>query len=79
MSLIHAVTGNYFVRSLVNQSFHAWSRYRMGSLASASPVDVQKAVLRRLVKKARNTRFGTDHQFNSIRNVSDFQIGRAHV
>ncbi|MFM7590200.1 MAG: GH3 auxin-responsive promoter family protein, partial [Isosphaeraceae bacterium] len=73
MSLIHAVTGNGLVRSLVNQSFHAWSGHRMGSLGRSSPVDVQKAVLRKLVSKARNTRFGSDHQFSSIRNVADYQ------
>lgn len=73
MSLIHAVTGNGLVRSIVNQSFHAWAGHRIGSLARCSAVETQKTVLRKLVKKAERTRFGIDHQFSSIRSASDFQ------
>jgi hypothetical protein len=36
-------------------------------------VAVQDVVLRSLVRKARNTRFGRDHQFERINSVADFQ------
>jgi hypothetical protein len=73
MSLIHAVTGNSLVRTVVNQSFHAWAGQRMGSQARANAVETQKAVIRSLTKKARKTKFGVDHQFSSIRSVADYQ------
>ncbi|MFM1803099.1 MAG: hypothetical protein RJA81_2451 [Planctomycetota bacterium] len=73
MSFIQSVSGNSLVRSLVNNSFHAWAGWRMGSLKRLSPVETQKAVLRSLVRKAAKTRFGIDHQFSSIRSASDYQ------
>lgn len=73
MSLIQTLTGNPAVRSAVNTSFHAWAKWRIGSLARSNPVEAQKATLRHLVKKAAKTKFGQDHQFSSIRSAADYQ------
>ena len=73
MSLIQTLTGNPAVRSVVNNSFHAWAGWRIGSLNRTNAVEAQKLLLKKLIKKAAKTRFGQDHQFNSIRSAADFQ------
>jgi hypothetical protein len=73
MSLIQTVSGARSTRSIINSSFHAWSRWRIGSLARADAVSVQRDMMRWLVRKASGTRFGQDHQFRSIQKVEDFQ------
>ena len=40
---------------------------------SSKPIKTQKAVLRYLVKTAKNTTFGKDHGFSKIKNYSDFK------
>ena len=61
------------VRAAVNLGFHLGGRLRSGELAFADPVLEQERVLLGLVRKARSTRFGRDHDFGSIRSVADFQ------
>lgn len=73
MSLIQTISGNTLVRSAVNSSFHAWAGWRMGNLNRSSAKELQKELLRKLVHKAKHTKFGRDHQFSSIRSASDFQ------
>ena len=46
---------------------------RRDKLARLHAVDAQERVLRGLIRRAAGTRFGRDHGFASIRNVSDFQ------
>ncbi len=67
------VAGSNPVRRAVNQGFHAFSRFRTRRLAGLDPVETQHRVLLDLVATARNTRFGQDHEFRSIRSVDDFQ------
>ena len=50
-----------------------FARWRRRELAALLPVKTQEAQLLRLVHRARNTRFGRDHGFASIRSVADFQ------
>ncbi|MCC6917735.1 MAG: GH3 auxin-responsive promoter family protein [Alphaproteobacteria bacterium] len=50
-----------------------YGRYRRWRLASLDPERAQERELLRLVRAARNTRFGRDHDFAGIKNVADFQ------
>ncbi len=50
-----------------------YARWRLRHLARATPVDSQICELLALVGKARDTKFGRDHDFAAIRNVRDFQ------
>lgn len=65
--------GSPSARGLVNFSFHLGSRLRCAELADLDPARIQEQTLRRLVRKARWTRFGRDHRFDSICSVADFQ------
>jgi hypothetical protein len=67
------LTGSVPVRGLVNLGFHLHGRLRCQELDHADPVKVQGETLRRLIKKARLTRFGLDHRFGQIRTVAEFQ------
>ena len=68
-----ALSGSAPVRATVNSAFHCYARRRTLSLAAADPVDVQRRTLLGLLHKARDTRFGRDHGFGSIRSVEEFQ------
>ena len=72
-SAIALVAGASPVRSAVNQAFHLFARRRTGLLDLADPVEGQRRILRGLVNRARSTRFGLDHRFDSIRSVEDYQ------
>ncbi|MGC8642582.1 MAG: GH3 family domain-containing protein [Isosphaeraceae bacterium] len=45
----------------------------MRELASLDPIGTQEDMLRGLLRRARDTRFGRDHGFDRIRSVADFQ------
>lgn len=62
------------IRAAVNTAFQAYSRRRTKRLAGADPVKIQQATLFRLLRAARNTRFGRDHCFGLIGSVSHFQL-----
>jgi hypothetical protein len=66
-------SGSPPARGLVNLGFHLGARLRCAGLSHADPVVIQEQTLSRLVRKARQTRFGRDHQFGSIGSVADFQ------
>lgn len=72
-ALLARAAGSAPVRAVVNRGFHAWSRRRVARLAQVDPVREQAKVLAKLVATARETRFGRDHGFSSIRGVSDFR------
>jgi hypothetical protein len=50
-----------------------YARYRLGQLTRQDAVAEQQRQLLRLVRRARNTRFGQDHDFASVRSVGNFQ------
>ncbi len=66
------IAGHQLVRSKVNQAYLAYSKRRTAELAATDPIAVQARTLRRLVRTARFTRFGRDHDFASIRTTLDF-------
>src|SRR5436190_24286294 len=49
------------------------AHYRTRQLDELDAGKVQHATLMRLVRKARNTRFGRDHDFSRITSVADYQ------
>lgn len=51
----------------------AYAALRRRRLATQNAVDVQRRLLERLIRRARDTRFGRDHNFAAIRSVADFQ------
>ncbi len=51
----------------------AYARRRLRHLARAAPAEMQTRELLALAAKARDTKFGRDHDFASIRSVRDFQ------
>ncbi|MBN8548255.1 MAG: GH3 auxin-responsive promoter family protein [Deltaproteobacteria bacterium] len=50
-----------------------YARRRSQQLASQDPAATQERTLLELLKKARDTRFGKDHSFDSISSVAEFQ------
>ncbi|MEE8444169.1 MAG: GH3 auxin-responsive promoter family protein [Alphaproteobacteria bacterium] len=50
-----------------------YARWRLRQLTAQDPKATQAAQLLRLVRQARRTRFGRDHDFAAIRSVDDFQ------
>ena len=50
-----------------------YASYRGQQLRVEDPVERQEHELLRLIETARQTRFGSDHGFTTIRSVSDFQ------
>lgn len=72
-SLLNGALGNRWVRKAVDAGFGCYARRRAGELDRAAVADLQSDTLLRLVRHARNTRFGKDHGFAGIRKVSDFQ------
>ncbi|MDR3635269.1 MAG: GH3 auxin-responsive promoter family protein [Isosphaeraceae bacterium] len=67
------IAGTPLARAAANHAFHRFARRRVAWLAQADPVAVQQRTLLRLVRRARNTRFGRDHGFGRIRSVDQFQ------
>jgi hypothetical protein len=61
------------VRSLVNQGFRLASRLRTTAVSRLDAVQAQARVLRALIRRARRTRFGRDHEFDRIGGVASFQ------
>lgn len=50
-----------------------YARYRHQRLQRMAPMDSQLRLLRRLCRRAKDTRFGRDHDFSNIRTVGDYQ------
>jgi hypothetical protein len=50
-----------------------YARYRLNTLARQDPVAAQEQALFSLLRRAKRTRFGRDHGFESIRTVAEYQ------
>jgi hypothetical protein len=73
MHPLSLVSGLSPVRRAVNSGFRLLAERRIRGLERDDPIARQQTQLLRLVKRARNTRFGLDHRFASVRSVEDFQ------
>jgi hypothetical protein len=72
-SIVAGVAGAASVRRGVNAGFRAYGRRRAADLARLDPIAVQERTLLSLVRRARSTRFGKDHGFESIGSVARYQ------
>ena len=72
-SLLERISGSSPVRAVADSFLQRYSAMRVGELDRVDPVTAQLRTLRRLVQKARNTRFGVDHDFDNVRTISDYQ------
>ncbi len=68
-----ALAGSRPVRALVNRAFRLHAKARANALARLDPLREQDRTLRRLTRFARDTAFGRDHGFASIRTIDDFR------
>jgi hypothetical protein len=71
-SVLQNLVGRRLVRRAVDAVFARYARWRARQLEH-SPAGSQQATLLRLVRRARQTRFGRDHGFESVRSVADYQ------
>src|SRR5579872_482947 len=53
--------------------FNGYARWRVSRLHSQDPSDAQRATLGRLIHRARDTKFGRQHDFRKIGTVEDYQ------
>ena len=72
-ALLSRIAGHRLIRSRVNQAYSAYAKRRTEALGSVDAVRVQAGMIRKLVAKARFTRFGRDHGFSNLRGVTDYQ------
>jgi hypothetical protein len=64
---------NRFARSCVDGGFSWYARRRANALDQLSIADAQEQCLLRLVRSARDTRFGRDHDFRGIHSIADYR------
>jgi hypothetical protein len=73
MSVLSALAGRPLVRRATDALFGRFARGRARQLDRLSAARVQEQALQRLVRHARDTRFGRDHDFAAVRGVADYQ------
>lgn len=73
MSFADVLTGNRLVRWAADNMLARFSRKRTLFLDAADAPALQERTLLTLIRKARQTRFGKEHDFESIRSVADYQ------
>ncbi|MBY0459045.1 MAG: GH3 auxin-responsive promoter family protein, partial [Gemmataceae bacterium] len=72
-ALLAPLAGTPIVRRAVDTFARRYAHYRALQLDHLDVPAVQRETLLRLVRKARHTQFGRDHQFRRITSVADFQ------
>lgn len=60
------------IKSILSKPFASIVKTKINKWSS-KPVETQEKVLQHLLKKGKNTKFGKDHNFGSIKNHHDFQ------
>lgn len=60
------------VKSFLSKPFAAFVKMKIDKWAN-NPADTQRKVFNSLIKKAKNTAFGQDHDFENIQSYQDFQ------
>ncbi len=73
MSILSALAGRPLVRRATDAVFGRFARRRARQLDRLDTARVQERTLLRLVRHARDTRFGRDHDFAAVRSVTDYQ------
>jgi hypothetical protein len=70
---LERLAGRPLVRRLADAGLARYARRRVARLDRGDTVATQNACLMTLVRRARRTRFGYDHDFAGIRSVADYQ------
>jgi hypothetical protein len=69
---LSSVAGSPPARAAVNAGFHVFASRRVKNVARLD-TEIQRRTLLGLTARAAKTRFGRDHDFDSIRSIDDFQ------
>jgi hypothetical protein len=72
-AVLETLTAQPLVRRFTDIVMGRFAAHRTAQLDHGSPSQIQQRTLLRLVRHARRTRFGIDHDFNAIRSVADYQ------
>ena len=72
-ALVEALASRPLVRRLTDLIMGRYAAHRTAQLDRRSAERLQRQTLLRLVRHARRTRFGQDHDFDGIRTISDYQ------
>ncbi|MFL5242448.1 MAG: GH3 auxin-responsive promoter family protein [Gemmataceae bacterium] len=72
-SVLQGLVAQPLIRRYVDAFVGLYARRRVKSLDQNSPAFFQQSTLLRLVRFAKNTRFGRDHDFSRISSVADYQ------
>lgn len=67
------IAGSTFVRRAADAILLRYAHRRTGALDRMNAPQVQNETLLRLVRRARDTKFGRDHDFSRIASVADYQ------
>jgi hypothetical protein len=73
MAFLHSLAGHPFIRRLADRALGRYAVRRVAELDRLDYRAYQERTLLRLVKHARDTRFGRDHDFAGIRTRLDYQ------
>ncbi len=73
IALLQNILSRPLVRKLTDVALGRFARHRVAQLDRQPTGRVQRDTLLRLVRHARNTRFGRDHGFAHVRSVADYQ------
>jgi hypothetical protein len=73
MSLLQSLAGHPLLRRCADRALARFARRRNAVLDRQDAQRVQERTLLRLVRRARDTRFGKDHDFAGVRGVADYQ------
>jgi hypothetical protein len=72
-TLLQRLAARPLVRRAADAAFTSYARRRVAALDRCDVAEVQRRTLGRLVRAARDTRFGRDHDFGRVRTVADYQ------
>lgn len=72
-SLAERLAGHPWTRTIAGLGLQTWAARRVAQLDRLDPAEAQQQLLRRLLRQARDTKFGREHGFAQIRSVRDYQ------
>lgn len=72
-SVLECLTGLPLARHAANRLLRRFATRRVRSLDGLSLADTQRFTLYKLIRRGRDTRFGRDHGFHTIRTIEDYQ------
>jgi hypothetical protein len=73
VSVLELLAARPLVRRLTDVVMGRFAAHRTAQLEHCLPLPIQQRTLLRLVRRARRTRFGVDHDFAGIRSIADYQ------